>query len=86
MIPGLLIKFSINIKKINFLQLGETIDPFKITAVLHSSGTFVRGKMPISWKNRDFLSTLNCSMASFYGKGYYYLSQMYQMNAGPQLS
>ena len=57
-----------------------------ITAVLHSSGTFVSGKMMILQKNCDVINTFNCSMTSFYGKGNYYRSQMSRMNAGPQLS
>lgn len=73
----ILIKFSININKINFLQLGEKIEPFTITMVLHSYETFVRGKITISWKNRDIKLF---SMTSFYH------SQMFQMNAGQQLS
>jgi hypothetical protein len=61
------------------------IDPFTITAVLHSSGTFVSGKMTISGGNRDVISTFYCSTTSFYGKGYYYYSQISRRNAGPQL-
>jgi len=44
------------------------------------------------WKNADFsekqdvINTFICSTTSFYGKGYYFHSQMSQMNAGPQLS
>ena len=47
------------------------IDPFMITADLHSSGTFMSGKMMISWENRDFINAFNCSMTSFFKKGYY---------------
>jgi len=61
------------------------IDPFTITVVLHSSETFVSGNMTIS-QNRDVINSFNCSTTSFYGKGYYYHSQMSQMNVGPQLS
>jgi len=50
----------------------STIDPFTITAVLHSSGTFVSGKMTISQTNHDAINAFNCSMTSFYRKGYYY--------------
>ena len=60
------------------------IDPFTITAVLHSSGTFVSGKMMILQKNRDVVNTFNCSTTSFYKKGYYYHSQMSRMNPGRQ--
>ena len=63
-----------------------TIDPFTITTVLQSSGTFVSGKMMISWKNRDIISNLIVLRSHFYGKGYYYHSQMFRMNAGQQLS
>ena len=61
------------------------IYPFTISAVLHSSGTFVSGKMTISGGNRDVISTFYCSTTSFYGKGYYYHSQMSRRNAGLQL-
>ena len=37
-------------------------------------------------KNRDVINAFNYSTMSFYGKGYYYHSQMSQMNAGRQLS
>ena len=50
----------------------STIDPFTITAALHSSGTFVSGKMMISRTNHDTINAYNCSMTSFYGKGYYH--------------
>ena len=63
-----------------------SIDPFTITAVLHSSGTFVSEKMMISRKNRDVINAFNRSTTLFYGKGYYYRSQMSPMNAGLQLS
>jgi hypothetical protein len=56
------------------------------TAVLHSSRTFVSGKMTISQRNRDVINAFNFSAMSFYGKGYYYHSQISRMNAGPQLS
>ena len=56
-----------------------------ITAVLHPSGTFVRGQMKISVGNPDVINTFNCSTTSFYRKGYYYHSQISRMNAGPQL-
>jgi hypothetical protein len=59
-----------------------TIDPFMIIAVLHSSGTFVSGKMMILRENRDVINPFNCSTTSFYGEGYYYHSQMSWMNAG----
>jgi hypothetical protein len=62
----------------------ERIDPFMITVVLHSSGTFVIGKMTISRKNGDVTDAFHCSTTSFYGKGYYYHSQMSRMNTGPQ--
>ena len=64
----------------------KKIDPFTITVVLHSSGTFVSGKVTISWKNRDVINALNFSTMSFYSKGYYYHTQMSRMNAGLQLS
>jgi hypothetical protein len=48
-----------------------------MSTVLHSSGTFVSGKMTISRKNRDVIDAfLNCCTTSFYWKGYYYHSQM----------
>jgi hypothetical protein len=53
----------------------ERIDPFMITVVLHSSGTFVIGKMTISRKNGDVTDAFHCSTTSFYGKGYYYHSR-----------
>ena len=62
------------------------IDPFTITAILHSSGTFVSGKMTISLKNCDVINAFNCTTTSFYREGYYYHSQMSRMNAGRQLS
>jgi len=40
----------------------------------------------ISQTNRDVINAFNCSMMSFYGKGYYCYSQMSMMNAGLQLS
>jgi hypothetical protein len=55
----------------------------KKTAVLHSSGTAVSRKMTISQKNHDIINAFNSSPTSFYWKGYYYHSQMFQMNAGP---
>ena len=50
------------------------IDLFTITAVLHLSGIFVNGKMMISRENCDVIDVFNCSMTSFYSKGYYYHS------------
>ena len=41
-----------------------------ITAVLHSSGTFMSGKMMISQKNCDVINAFNCTTMSFYGKEY----------------
>jgi len=37
------------------------IDPFTITVFLHSSGTFVNGKMTILQKNRDVINVFNFS-------------------------
>lgn len=49
------------------------IDPFKITAVLHSFGTFVKEKkMTILWKNCDAINTFNGSTTPFHPKEYYY--------------
>lgn len=48
-----------------------TIDPFMIAAVLHSSGTFLSGKIMIFQRNHDVINSFNSSTMSFYGKGYY---------------
>jgi hypothetical protein len=72
-------KFKVNLKYFFFSRTSNrnaTIDPFTITVVLHSSGTFVSSKMTSSWKNCDVLSTFNCSTTSIYRKGYYYHSLM----------
>ena len=61
---------------LNFVQKKSTIDPFTITAVLHSSLTYLSGKMTILQKNHDFINTFNSCMTLFYGKVYYYHSQM----------
>jgi hypothetical protein len=50
------------------------INPFMITVVLHLFGIFVNGKMMISRGNCDVMDVFNCSMTSFYSKGYYYHS------------
>ena len=71
---------------LNFVQKKSTIDPFTITAVLHSSLSYLSGKMTILQKNHDFINTFNSCMTLFYGKVYYYHSQMSHVNAGPQLS
>jgi hypothetical protein len=75
----------LDLPKNNKYSSSRSIDPFMITAVLHSSGTFMSGKIMILQKNRDVINIFNCSTTSFYGKGYYYHSQMSRMNAGPQL-
>ena len=73
----------LNLPKNNKYSSSRSIDPFMITAVLHSSGTFMSGKIMILRKNRDVINIFNCSTTSFYGKGYYYHSQMSRINAGP---
>ena len=51
--------------KENISRRCKTIDSFTITVVLHSSGTFVSGKMMISQENRDVINTFKCSTTSF---------------------
>ena len=75
-----------NMTGFQFCATKSTTDPFTITAVLHSSLTYLSEKMIILQKNHDFINTFNSFTTLFYGKGYYYYSQMSHVNAGLQLS
>lgn len=61
------------------------IDPFTITPVLHSYRHLWVKKWRFCRENCDVIIAFNCSKTSFYGKGYYYCSQMTRINAGPKL-
>jgi len=77
---------QVNNRATDFARLQNfRIYPFTITAVLHSSGTFVSGKVTILRKNHDVINAFNCSTTLFYRQGYYYHLQMSRMNTGPQL-
>ena len=72
LIHGLILKLMYKMKLFPVQDMCERIDPFTITAVLHSSGIFLSGKLTISRGNRDdVIHGFNCSTTSLYGKWYY---------------
>jgi len=67
-----ILRFAINFAPMAITEtIKVNIDPFPITVVLLSYGTFVSVKMTISLKICDVINAFNCSTTSFYGKGYY---------------